>query len=609
MFRASLPGSLRIHGMKRFHWWIMLLLCLFRCAPEKRNEVAAVNQYILEQNRLFLKQAEKLIGRANAGEKNTDTLQAGLNELRDIYKRMEWAVAFFMPETTRFLNGPNLEEVETEENLVYPPEGLQVLEELVYPGFDYKEKDELLRQLKLIVGKAYFIENYFTANQFSENQILQALRNEVFRITTLGIAGFDTPVSGRELHEVQPALKGVAEVFLILDSSKERKQITDSVLASIQNATVYLNSRSQNKETFDYLLFIRSYLNPISNTIFQYKRELGIGDMQINHVLNPEAPNLFSKNAFQVDAFAPGESYATSPEKAALGKQLFHNTGLSGGRNRSCASCHQPDRAYTDGLKTPLSLSKSALLRNTPSLNYAGFQFRQFWDMRSTDLEGQVADVIQNRDEMHGDLSGIVEELNRNPKSLEAFRKIYKSDKIETWQVKNALSAFIRSLPTFSSRFDKYMQGDDSVLIPDQKRGFNLFVGKGRCASCHFIPLFNGTVPPEYNKTESEVLGIAKDHFNKSLDPDPGRGKFNPVIASLQHAFKTPTLRNVSRTAPYMHNGAYPDMNSVMDFYNKGGGNGLGFSLKNQTLPADPLDLTPSEIQDIIRFMEALNDL
>ncbi|MGE8244048.1 MAG: cytochrome-c peroxidase, partial [Sphingobacterium sp.] len=146
------------------------------------------------------------------------------------------------------------------------------------------------------------------------------------------------------------------------------------------------------------------------------------------------------------------------------------------------------------------------------------------------------------------------------------------------------------------------------LLTADEKAGFNLFVGKAKCATCHFVPLFNGTVPPEYAKTESEVLGVATDYRNKQLDPDRGRGRYHETVAQLQYSFKTPTVRNSSKTAPYMHNGGYVTLEQVMDFYNKGGGQQFGFKLDNQTLPTDTLGLTAKETAKIIAFLKTLDD-
>ncbi|MGE8537023.1 MAG: cytochrome-c peroxidase, partial [Chryseobacterium sp.] len=220
----------------------------------------------------------------------------------------------------------------------------------------------------------------------------------------------------------------------------------------------------------------------------------------------------------------------------------------------------------------------------------------------------QSSDVISNKEEMHGDLNVILAKINQDKNYQASFKKIYHSPKTEVWQLQNVLASYIRSLSTFNSAFDDYMRGNKSAMTESQKRGFNLFVGKAQCAICHFVPLFNGTVPPNFKKTEQEVLGAAINGENKTFDNDPGRGKFHETVPSLQHSFKTPTLRNINKTAPYMHNGGYKTLKEVMNFYNKGGGKAFGFKVENQTLSDTPLQLTDKEINDIIEFMKTLDD-
>jgi cytochrome c peroxidase len=156
------------------------------------------------------------------------------------------------------------------------------------------------------------------------------------------------------------------------------------------------------------------------------------------------------------------------------------------------------------------------------------------------------------------------------------------------------------------------LRGEKSALLTGKnlqkvKNGFNLFMGKAACGTCHFPPTFSGLVPPHFTDMESEVLGVPTHPTSKKIDPDLGKGAIykykSPIYA---HAFKTPGLRNISRTAPYMHNGAYRTLQEVMDFYNRGGGIGIGTDVPNQTLPSEKLNLTKQEIAEIIAFMNAL---
>jgi cytochrome c peroxidase len=151
------------------------------------------------------------------------------------------------------------------------------------------------------------------------------------------------------------------------------------------------------------------------------------------------------------------------------------------------------------------------------------------------------------------------------------------------------------------------MRGDNSKMNLEEVKGFNLFMGKAKCGTCHFMPLFNGTVPPTFTFTESEVIGVPATKAGSVLDTDPGRFAIYQ-ITNFKNAFKTPSLRNIGLTAPYMHNGVYTSLEEVVDFYIKGGGKGLGLKVENQTLPEDSLALTSAEKQALVAFMHTLTD-
>jgi cytochrome c peroxidase len=260
-------------------------------------------------------------------------------------------------------------------------------------------------------------------------------------------------------------------------------------------------------------------------------------------------------------------------------------------------------------LKTSLPLGEGIIKRNAPSLLNAALQSWQFYDMRTTNLENQSSDVIGNTDEMHGDLAKAITTITNDASYRDLISKAFPAaDAISEKHVQNALATYVRSLTALNSRFDTYMRSESGEGISaEEKQGFNLFMGKAKCGSCHFMPLFNGTVPPAFIKMESEVLGVPSKNGGKVLDSDSGRYliyKLQPYL----HAFKTTTVRNAALTAPYMHNGIYNTLEEVVDFYNDGGGKGAGISVDNQTLPGDKLDLSATEKKALIRFIEALTD-
>jgi cytochrome c peroxidase len=169
----------------------------------------------------------------------------------------------------------------------------------------------------------------------------------------------------------------------------------------------------------------------------------------------------------------------------------------------------------------------------------------------------------------------------------------------------SALTYYYSKFNAAKSTFDDAMELKSDLPI-EAKRGFNLFMSKAQCATCHFLPLFNGVKPP-FVGSEFEVLGVPDDTSFTKFGADSGRYLINPSIETL-YAFRTGTLKNIHRTSPYMHNGIYKTLREVVVFYNEGGGNGRGLTLSNQTLSSDKLELTEQEISEILVFLGTLNE-
>ena len=171
-----------------------------------------------------------------------------------------------------------------------------------------------------------------------------------------------------------------------------------------------------------------------------------------------------------------------------------------------------------------------------------------------------------------------------------------------------ALAAYVRSLIAFDAPFDRALRGDTNAVSSAVRRGFNVFMGKAACGTCHFAPLFSGTVPPTFVVSDPEVIGVPRTLDARApLDRDLGRGAIDRR-SGMAHAFKTPSVRNAALTAPYMHNGALRTLDDVIDFYDRGGGAGRGLDVPNQTLAAHPLHLTAAERRELLAFLESLTD-
>lgn len=528
-------------------------------------------------------------------------------ESREAYKKIEWAVSYFLPHTASAINGPALDKLDLDENKFIPAEGFQKVEELLFPEIDKEGFSELLIHARKLKNAVNGIRKNFEVITISDAMALEALKLEIFQITTLGITGFDTPASRLQFVEATASLQGIKDFINTKEDWKSTKAFV--AINTLLEKSIHILQSSPSKNDFNYLGFIIENLDPLSRQVVALQKELEIPFLEYNQAIKGEIGSLFEENAININSFLPDSSYYATPAKIALGKELFFDKKLSKNGDRNCASCHHPEKAFTDGLKTSLDLGGKPLQRNALSLNYAAYYHGQFWDMRSVTLESQSSDVITNVDEMHGNMEDIVEHLNKDEVYSASFKKVFNTTKpIEVRQLENALASYVRSLAVFKSRFDLYMRGDYTQLSEQEKRGFNLFVGKGQCATCHFIPVFNGTVSPYFRSSEQEILGVPKDIAGTELDSDLGRYVFNTDLEQLKHSFKTPTLRNINESGPYMHNGVYNTLEEVMDFYNKGGGVGLGLEVENQTLPDAPLDLTDEEMNAIIAFMKALSD-
>lgn len=576
------------------------VLWIISCT-QKEKEVAAIhkdvsnslaalaNWYEEEWNPLLQKGNEK-------------GLQQAFLKGRQLYKKGEWAFEYFFAATAKELNGPPVPEIEAAEHLVFPPSGFQVMETSLFP-FKEGNRKALIQESKKWRSVLFRLQTLWAGHRFRDDQVWDAARLQLLRITALGLSNFDTPLSFASINEIEAVLAGVETTLLHYSKEHKEKEMFQKAFA---DAYAFLQL-SQSFDDFDQMHFIQQHVHPIGRMLVQVQKKLQI-PFSTMHALRGSAATYFDSSAFNANFFTPNILSYLTDERIGLGKQLFDDVILSN-NDVACASCHHAGKAFTDGLTKSRSFGADSFLpRNTPTVLYAGLQQSQFYDMRATQLEDQVKNVIDAKDEMHSSLTEAVENIKGNAGYVKMFQKAFKNegDAVTEYKLQAALAAYVRSLAPFTSRFDRHMR-QGNVLNEEEIKGFNLFMGKGKCGSCHFMPLFNGTVPPHFTKTESEVIGVPADAAFTKIDSDSGRYNIYQ-IDELKGAFKTPTLRNVSLTAPYMHNGVYKTLEEVMDFYNEGGAIGKGHHLPNQTLPPEKLNLSKEEIKQIILFLQTLTD-
>lgn len=534
-----------------------------------------------------------------------ETLQKEFLKLRLQYKKVEAFAEYFFPTTVRMINGAPLDEIEDEENAVFEPGGLQVIEELIYSD-EPVDQEELVRHSRKMQVNVKRIKTLWADIRITDSHVMNALRLEMFRLISLGISGFDTPASGNALAESEVVMQSFRHYAQFYKPALPEYVTLDSLATRASSFLKQNNSFN----AFDRAAFIVDYINPLCRSLHKNQQLAAIPFMNDRKLLNGNAATIFDTNAFNPEALLADVKFSATADRIALGKALFYDSRISGDGKTNCGSCHQPDKAYADGLKTSKGFDNKFVSRNAPSIMYASLQQALFYDLRAPSLEDQAADVIHNKLEMHGSMDEVAKLVATDENYKRDFRKAYPElTVIKPVYIQNAMAAFVRSLNPFNSPFDKFMRGDKKALTDQQIAGFNVFMGKAKCGTCHFVPLFNGTVPPDFQRTESEVLGVTvnANWKNPVLDIDPGRG-VHDQFPQWKNAFKTSSVRNIAKTAPYMHNGAFATLQEVMEFYNEGGGAGLGLNVPNQTLAADKLNLTENEIANVISFMEALTD-
>lgn len=321
-----------------------------------------------------------------------------------------------------------------------------------------------------------------------------------------------------------------------------------------------------------------------------------------------------------------------TPEKIKLGDKLFHDTRFSSTGDVSCATCHDKNKGFTDQLRVSEGINKLTGTRNAPTVINSAYLHSQFWDGREPSLEEQSAQPFLNPIEMGlSTHEPILKIVRSDPEYKQLFAAAFgkRGEKISMKEVKQAIASFERTVIGGDSPFDRYRYGGDkTAMTPEQTRGLQVFVGQGRCVSCHVIEqtqaLFTdnrfhnlgvgfkrirgqvNTVAQEFVKSKQQ--GIDVDHAVLSQQNVSELGRFaiteNPTEVG---SFKTSTLRNIALTAPYMHDGSLETLEDVVDFYNNGG------RLK-ETDPVDdfqsggirPLNLSDQQKADLVAFMKAL---
>ncbi|HEY6000806.1 MAG TPA: cytochrome c peroxidase [bacterium] len=274
-------------------------------------------------------------------------------------------------------------------------------------------------------------------------------------------------------------------------------------------------------------------------------------------------------------------------EKIELGRTLFFDRRLSGDGTMSCASCHAPDQGFGDGQAISLSYPTTRNWRNAQTLFNVAYQKRLFHDGRSASLEEQALFPLMSAFEMNQNLDFVEEELRSVPEYVAMFERAFGSSDTTRERIGMALAAFERTLVSRDAPLDRYLAGDETALSPAAREGYAVFTGKGKCSTCHAggnladdgFHALNVPESPEFERdprvaaTRRFVAKVSGYEDFRTLAEDPGRFLVTKEQRDWK-AFRTPTLREISRTAPYMHNGIFATLEEVIAFVDRGGGEG-----------------------------------
>lgn len=599
--------------------FILFTAFLFSC-NEKENYTSkakgnsqkeSYEKYWKTADTYYLKQMElasSLLDSLLILELDNNQAKDYFKKIRIAFKKAEPYAGALNPETTHRTNGPALPIYKEDSGRTIAPIGLQRIEEIIFEEYDSIKNYN--RELQIQKGLFDRLAKDISKRDLNPERFFIATHQQLMRLISLAMSGFDTPISQLSIEESAISLESLLYVYQNSIQSIIKNKDSDldiSFEKNIHEAITFIDKDSD-FISFDKFTFIRDYLNPITRNWVAIRKTSDLWDGKTSGAaFNFDAVTFFEINSFDKNFFSKTNNKNPNEAIINLGEKLFFDKNISSTGDMSCATCHLPEKAYTDGLQFSIDNTGNSQTRNTPTLLNSNFQKAFFLDGRSNTLEDQIAGVFTNSKEfntaIHTFSNIILQDSSYTKEFVDAFGKV----PTKNTEVIHAISAYVATLNSFNSKFDQNIRGEVDTFTENEKDGFNLFMGKGLCATCHFMPLTNGTVPPFFTETEKELIGVPKTNKNKVLDNDLG---FYSVYKEDLHKgmFKTPTIRNIELTGPYMHNGIYKTLEEVVDFYNIGGGAGLGFDLPEQTLPFDNLDLNEQEKKDLISFLKTLTD-
>lgn len=551
---------------------------------------------------------------------NAHILEA-ISAARKELKNADIWLRYLEPIAYKKINGPLPVEWETEvfEKFEQPYKrecaGLTLAE--LYLEEEGKTKDSLLALVKsAYTATDVFLADSITTNLEDYHHFYLCNRLYLLNLAAIYTTAFECPNADMVIPELRAMMNGVNGIYQSFNASYPGQRLSPTYMELYRQATAFVKGQPDDPEKFDHYEFIRDYVNPlyIMNQRMINKYKVASRNL-VDYSLTKNEVSIFDKALYNGQdprgIFSRARTQEALDEIDRLGKLLFYDPLLSGNNMRSCASCHKPTEFFTDTMsKTAFHFDhRSMLPRNTPSLVNSAFNHLLMADGKHYTLQRQAKDVISNPIEMGCKPEEIVKKVmscNEYKKGFQNLLQYTPTEKEVTLDhIVSALTFYYSKFSKYYSPFDQAMNGYQS-LSHEAQAGFNIFMSKAQCATCHFAPQFNGVKPP-YIGSEFEVLGVPADTSYKQLSADKGRYDVFQARETMR-AFRTGSVRNASYTKPYMHNGVFNTLEEVIEFYNTGGGAGHGLDVPNQTLGSDSLHLTKEEKRLLITFIQSLDE-
>lgn len=561
---------------------------------------------------------------AQANLNNTtvkEQIKQQINDVRIGLKSVDFWLRYFDPISYRKINGPLPVEWETEVfekfEKPYRREGAGLTLAALYLDEPDTKKDSLLYLLteSIAATNAYLTDSISKQLQ-SHHHFFLANRLFLLNLAAVYTTGFECPDTTRIIPELKLMLDDVGSIYKNFNESFTDTRLSVEFISLYDAAVAFVNSQPDSYTLFDHFTFLKDFVNPLFGMNQKLIRAQKVfSKSYVDYSLNNQSTSIFNKDIYfgqnTKGIFLRVTDAKQLAEIENIGRLLFYDPILSVNNQRSCNSCHKTSEFFTDtAYATSLQVDgNSRLARNTPTLINATYNHLLMYDGKHISLQNQAKDVIGNPQEMGCTQTEVLKkvmECETYAKAFKSFLKYTPQEKeVNMDHIVGAVTAYYNKFNNFYSPFDDAMN-KNSPLANEVKDGFNLFMSKAQCGTCHFVPQFNGVKPP-FIGSEFEVLGVPADTGYSKLSNDLGRYNINPS-AETKHAFRTGTLRNAAKTKPYMHNGVFSTLQQVIDFYDGGGGAGRGLPAENQTLSSDSLRLTPTEKKKLISFINSLTE-